>query len=71
MPPYARPRRYVSPALITATRPFLRYSDRRDAYVLRAVGGRMGPVLRPDRRRRKRRIDWSGPERRRTAALSA
>jgi len=31
-------------------RPMMRYSWSRDAYVLRVVGGRMGPVLRMDRR---------------------
>ena len=31
-------------------RPVLRYSSRRDAYVLRVVGRKWGPVLRPNRR---------------------
>jgi hypothetical protein len=44
--------------------PVLRYSYSRDAYVLRAVGRSLGPVLRPDRRiRRARPLD--GVERRR------
>lgn len=34
-----------------ALRPALRYSFARDAYVLRGIGRRTGPVLRPDRRR--------------------
>ena len=42
-----RPRRHVSPALIRGLRPVLRYSPTRNAYVLRAVGNRMGPVMRP------------------------
>jgi hypothetical protein len=45
-----RPRRYVAPRLITFTRPVLRYSQPRDAYVLRVVGRKWGPVLRPERR---------------------
>lgn len=42
-----RPRREVSAATLTLLRPVLRYSSSRDAYVLRGVGNRMGPVLRP------------------------
>jgi len=41
-------------------RPLLRYSDSRDAYVLRRVGHRVGPVLRRDRRRGQRAFD--GPD---------
>src|SRR2546426_11456268 len=43
-----RPRRYVSPRTMRLLR-FLgfRYSMSRDAYILRLVGGRFGPVLRP------------------------
>jgi hypothetical protein len=44
-----RPRREVSPALTVLARPFLRYSVGREAYVLRGVGNRMGPVLKPRR----------------------
>jgi hypothetical protein len=36
-------------------RPILRYSVARDAYVLRVVGRRVGPVLRLDRRPRRDR----------------
>jgi hypothetical protein len=36
----------------------------RDAYVLRVVGRRMGPVLRPDRRAPRRIVEYAGPERR-------
>ncbi len=43
----ARQRRYVSPALLAALRPLLRYSETRQAYVLRLVGNRFGPVLKP------------------------
>jgi hypothetical protein len=45
-----RPRRYISGRWISAGRPLLRYSQPRDAYVLRVVGRKWGPVLRPDRR---------------------
>lgn len=46
-----RPRRYVSPAALLAIRPLFRYSVARDAYVLRLVGNRRGPVMRVNRRR--------------------
>jgi len=45
-----RPRRYVSRYWLLLLRPILRYSTSRDAYVLRGVGRRVGPVLRPNRR---------------------
>ena len=45
-----RPRRPLSPLLLGLLRPFLRYSLTRDAYVLRGIGNRHGPVL-VDRRR--------------------
>jgi hypothetical protein len=41
-----RPRRNVSPVLLTLLRPLLRFSFSRDAYVLRLGGDRFGPVLR-------------------------
>jgi hypothetical protein len=45
--------------------PLLRYSATRDAYVLRAIGGSYGPVLRPERRRGRRSEPASdGAERR-------
>lgn len=50
----ARPRREVSPGLIRLLAPLFRYSAGRDAYVLRGVGNRVGPVLRPDRARAAR-----------------
>jgi hypothetical protein len=45
-------------------RPLLRYSLTREAYVLRLVGASLGPVLRPNRRSR-RRVRFEGVERRR------
>jgi len=61
-----RPRRYVSKQWLTLLAPVLRYSASRDAYVLRGIGRRYGPVLRPDRRvTRRRRVDT--PERRASA----
>jgi hypothetical protein len=41
-----RPRHYVPRPLLLLLRPVLRYSVTRDAYVLRGIGGSMGPVLR-------------------------
>jgi hypothetical protein len=57
-----RPRHYLPPYLMLLLRPLLRYSHTRDAYVLRAVGSRRGPVLRADRRRSPRHFE--GAERR-------
>ena len=62
-----RPRRYIAPQWLRLLDPVLRYSGSRDAYVLRAVGNRMGPVLRQDRRQTQRRR-LQGPERRARAA---
>jgi hypothetical protein len=43
-----RRRRYVSPRMIRLLRILgFRYSFSRDAYVLRLVGARLGPVVRP------------------------
>ena len=50
-----RPRRYIRGTWITLMRPVLRYSETRDAYVLRLLGNSRGPVLRPDRRSERRR----------------
>jgi len=58
-----RPRRYVARRWIAIGRPVLRYSQPRDAYVLRLVGRKWGPVLRSDRRR-PRRVEGSAAERR-------
>jgi hypothetical protein len=41
-----RPRRAISPTTLALLRPLLRYSGTRQAYVLRVVGRRVGPVLR-------------------------
>ena len=59
----ARPRHYLPPAVLAVLRSLFRYSEGRDAYVLRLVGHRAGPVLKIDRRRRQRAI--AGPDRRR------
>ncbi len=45
-----RPRHYVAHHWLFMVQPLLRYSRSRDAYVLRVVGRRFGPVLRSDRR---------------------
>jgi hypothetical protein len=63
--PTPRPRRYVPRSWLLLLRPLLRYSLTREAYVLRLVGTSLGPVLRPDRRSR-RRVRFEGVERRRT-----
>jgi hypothetical protein len=47
---FRRPRRYVARHWVTLARPVLRYSQARDAYVLRLVGRKYGPVLKVDRR---------------------
>jgi hypothetical protein len=48
-----RTRHYVSPMLVPVLRLLFRHSGSRDAYVLRGVGNRMGPVLRPSYQQRK------------------
>ena len=40
-----RDRRRIRPATLAVLRPLFRYSAGRDAYVLRIVGNRLGPVL--------------------------
>ena len=40
-----RHRKQVTPAALVILRPLFRYSAGRDAYVLRIVGNRFGPVL--------------------------
>ena len=60
----ARSRRYISRYRLLMLRPLLRYSVTREAFVLRVVGNSIGPVLRPDRRRRARRQHFDGIERR-------
>ena len=61
-----RPRRYLARHWLVLLRPALRYSASRDAYVLRAVGTRMGPVVRLERRLAGRRTPrtFEGAERR-------
>jgi hypothetical protein len=60
-----RPRHYVSQTTLGLLRPLFRYSLSRDAYVMRLVGNRRGPVLRHERRHKER--DYAGPERRHLA----
>jgi hypothetical protein len=48
----ARRRHDVAPAVLVALRPLFRYSAQRDAWILRGVGARRGPVLTPRRRRK-------------------
>jgi hypothetical protein len=48
-----RTRRYVPGRMMTLLSPLFVYNVRRDAYVLRGVGRRVGPVLVGDRRRRR------------------
>jgi hypothetical protein len=50
-----RPRHPVGPRTLTLLRPWFRYSQSRDAFVLR-VAGRRGPVLvsKADRERQRR-----------------
>jgi hypothetical protein len=62
-----RPRRYVAAHWLVLLSPLLRYSRGRDAYVLRALGGRYGPVLRRDRRATRRREGAAGGGRPTTA----
>jgi hypothetical protein len=58
-----RTRRYVAPRLLRALRPVFVYNHNRDAYILRAVGKRIGPVLRSseDRRERSGRFEREAP----------
>jgi len=59
-----RTRRYVAKNTLLLLSPFFRYSYSRDAYVLRAVGRSVGPVLRPDRRRMRDGRPLDGIDRR-------
>ncbi len=58
-----RSRRYVARGWLVLLKPVLRYSATRDAFVLRAVGRSVGPVLRANRRDR-RQSSYGGAERR-------
>jgi len=60
----ARPRRHIPRYRLLMLRPLLRYSITREAFVLRAVGDSVGPVLRSDRRRRLRKRRFDGIDRR-------
>ncbi len=51
-----RPRRYVAWHWLRLLTPVLRYSSSRRAYLLRGVGDRFGPVLRPERRATQRAL---------------
>ena len=59
-----RTRHYVSPGALTLCRPLLSFDYAREAYVLRGIGARIGPVLREDRRRSAKPSGYTGPERR-------
>jgi hypothetical protein len=52
----------VASPLLAGSRPLFRYSYSRDAYVLRLVGRRLGPVIR--RNRRGQGSGFAGPDRR-------
>jgi hypothetical protein len=60
---HQRPRRYLAGHWLLLLRPLLRYSVTRDAFVLRAAGNSIGPVLCVERRRRPQR-PYTGVERR-------
>ena len=62
-----RPRRYIARHWLLLLSPVLRYSESRHAYVLRLVGRSAGPVLRVERRAR-RRGSFEGVDRRRPRA---
>lgn len=53
--PVRRPRRYVAKHWMLLLRPLFGYNFTRDAYVMRGVGLRFGPVLRVDRRTHQER----------------
>jgi len=65
-----RPRHYVSKHWLVLLWPAFRRNDRRDAYVLRVVGRRVGPVLRPNRRARRESPAVEGVDRRRLTRLA-
>ncbi|HUA73533.1 MAG TPA: hypothetical protein VL988_02130 [Solirubrobacteraceae bacterium] len=55
-----RPRRYVAKHWIVLLRPLFGYNFTRDAYLIRGIGRRVGPVLRAERRlhRERDRRPW-------------
>lgn len=63
-----RPRRYVDRNLLLILMPLFGYNHPRDAYVLRGVGRRIGPVLRPNRRLRREQLAEGVDRRRRSLA---
>jgi hypothetical protein len=63
-----RPRQYVAQHWLVLLSPLFRYSQARDAHVLRVVGSTVGPVLRVERRGNRRRRRFDGVERRRAIA---
>jgi hypothetical protein len=63
-----RRRRYLPRSAVVVLLPALRYSATRDAYVLRVVGNKLGPVLREERRARA--LSFNGPDRRRPRAVA-
>jgi hypothetical protein len=52
-----RQRRYVAKRWLVVLKPVLRYSHTREAFIIRGVGTSVGPVLRVDRRRTRRKGD--------------
>jgi len=58
-----RTRRYIASHWLFLLKPMFRYDSNRRAYILRGVGNRVGPVLRVDRRVRRKRTA-EGAERR-------
>lgn len=58
-----RPRRYVARHWLALGRPVFRFSEHRDAYVLRVVGRKWGPVLRVDRRESSRPFESTADRR--------
>ncbi|MEO8690339.1 MAG: hypothetical protein ABI611_19245 [Solirubrobacteraceae bacterium] len=48
-----RPRRQVHPLVVAPVKPAFRYSQSRDAYVLRVGNGRRGPVRVPSTQTRR------------------
>jgi hypothetical protein len=60
---YERPRKYLPRHWLLLLKPLFRYSSSRRAYVLRLIGDKTGPVLRPERRA-KRQPRKNGRDRR-------
>jgi hypothetical protein len=58
-----RDRTYIAQHWLVLFKPVLRYSSARNAYVLRLVGRKFGPVVRPERRT-KLRMPANGIDRR-------